>query len=458
MKFLLRCCLILCFFVMILACNSHSSLNQTNSSIHAKSVVVVGAGFAGLSAAKHLAAAGYDVTILEARDRVGGRVYTDRSTGVALDMGASWIAGLGHNNPITDIAKQASAEFSKATDYNNIIIYDADGTPGPISSEHAIAFAETAITASRDSFKVSSELSMQAMFDVLRANGKFSYLDNDREYYYLINSLFEHEFSGDASLMSAQQAWEGEELSGNDVIFPEGYDQLTDYLAEGLDIRLNAVVTKIAYADSGVTVNSSKGVFKADRVIVTVSVGVLQSGDISFTPELPTKKLNAINGLAMGTLNKLWMIFPYAFWDMDKDVIGYVSADKGQLSEWFYFDQLAQGNVLIGFNAGEYAELNEAKTDEQLTAEAMTVLKVIYGNGIPEPDHVLASRWHSDPYARGSYAYVKAGSQFSVREDYREPIADRVFFAGEAASKDYPATTEGAVITGRQAAQEIIDL
>jgi monoamine oxidase len=437
---------------MMIACSSNSSSNQD------KSVIVVGAGFAGLSAAKDLVAKGFNVTILEARNRVGGLIYTDRSTGVALDMGASWIHGLEHNNPITTIAKQAGAEFSRPTDYSNDIIYDVDGTLGPISIAHSSAFAEKALTASRDAFNVRSEESMQTMFDVLRANGQFSYLDNDREYNYLINSLFEHEFSGDASLMSAQQGWEGKDLIGDDVVFPGGYAQLTDYLAEGLDIRLGAVVSKISYNDSGVIISSSKGDFAADRVIVTVSVGVLQSGDITFTPELPIKKLAAINGLAMGTLNKLWMIFPYAFWDIDKDVIGYVSADKGRFSEWFYFDELAKGNVLIGFNAGEYGELSETKTDEQLSVEAMTVLKVMYGNSIPEPDKVLASRWHSDPYSRGSYAYVKAGSQFSVREDYRQAIDSRVFFAGEAASEDYPATPEGAVRTGRAAAKEIVDL
>ena len=447
--------LVFAFLIAILcmACDSSSS-----SGNHRESVLVVGAGFAGLSAAKKLSDEGYDVTILEARERIGGRVYTDRSTGIALDLGASWIHGLKHNNPITDIAKEAGAEFSNPTDYDNDVIYDFDGTPGPISLADSNAFANTAFKAARDAYKAGSEISIQQDLDALRADGAFSYLDNDREYNYLINSFFEHEFSGDASLMSAQQGWEGEDLSGDDIVFPDGYDQLTDYLAEGLDIRFGAVVSKILYDDTSVTVKTSAGEFIADRVVVTVSVGVLQSGDIEFEPALPAKKQKAINGLAMGTLNKVWMIFPYAFWDTDKDIIGYVSAEKGRFSEWFYFDDLAQGNILIGFNAGEYGELSEDKTDEQLTAEAMVVLKTIYGNAVPDPDQVLTSRWHSDPYARGAYAYVKAGSQFSVREDYREPIIDRVFFAGEATSSDYPATTEGAVRTGRQAATEIISL
>ncbi|MFT5839084.1 MAG: hypothetical protein ACI9UT_001586 [Flavobacteriales bacterium] len=97
-----------------------------------------------------------------------------------------------------------------------------------------------------------------------------------------------------------------------------------------------------------------------------------------------------MNGLATITLNKLWMVFSYAFWDIDKDVIGYVSADKDRLSEWFYLDEFATGNMLLGFNADEYAEFSEAKTDEQLTVKAMTVLKVIYSISIAEP--VFASR------------------------------------------------------------------
>ena len=191
---------------------------------------------------------------------------------------------------------------------------------------------------------------------------------------------------------------------------------------------------------------------------MTVSVGVLQSGDIQFEPELPASKQQAIDNLAMGTLNKIWMIFSYAFWDTDKDTIGYVSAEKGQYTEWYYFEQLSQGNVLLCFNGGEFGESSEGKSDQQLTDEAMAVLKTIYGNDIPDPSDVLVSRWHLDPYARGAYAYLKPGAQFTVREDYRSPVIDRLFFAGEATSSDYPALTEGAVRTGRQAANEIINL
>ncbi len=88
------------------------------------------------------------------------------------------------------------------------------------------------------------------------------------------------------------------------------------------------------------------------------------------------------------------MIFSYAFWDTDKDTIGYVSSTKGEYTEWYYFEELSQGNVLLCFNGGEFGESSEDKSKQQLTDEAMAVLKTIYGNDIPDPSDVLVSRWH----------------------------------------------------------------
>jgi monoamine oxidase len=307
-------------------------------------------------------------------------------------MGASWIAGI-RNNPITELAEAAGAELGDTTDYDNIAIYDFDGTADPISASEEEDFYNKTINASRDAYRARSVESMETLFDDLRNDGEFSYLNN-REYNYLVNTFYEHEYSGDVSVMSAQSAREGNDLLGGDVILPEGYDQLIDYLAEGMDVRFNTVVNAVSYDETGVVVGSNQGDFMAERVIVTVAVGVLQSGDIQFEPALPASKQRAIDNLAMGTLNKIWMIFSYAFWDTDKDTIGYVSSTKGEYTEWYYFEELSQGNVLLCFNGGEFGESSEDKSKQQLTDEAMAVLKTIYGNDIPDPSDVLVSRWH----------------------------------------------------------------
>lgn len=441
-----------CAIALCLACNGGPLSSQPISSENTTSILVVGAGFAGLSAAKRLSDQGYEVIVLEARHRLGGRVYTDRTTGIALDMGANWIHGL-DDNPITELAEAVSATLSKFTNYDNVEIFDQDGTPNPISKDDALhfeslIFAELAITECHSFGEMLTGMAARSDFDFL----------TERELAYLVNVNFEHEYSADVSLLSSEALEEGENLSGGDVIFLEGYDQLIDYLAVGLDVRLRTVVSQISHDNTGITVKSSQGSFSSDRVIVTVPLGVLQAGDIKFLPALPKQKQNAIAALGMGTLNKVWLVFPHAFWNVEKTVLGYVGELKGHFSEWFYFDELAHGNVLIGFNAGDYGEASENKTDVQLKGEAMATLRIMYGNTIPEPIDIVVSRWHSDPFAKGSYSFLKVGADASAREHLRAPVNHRLFFAGEATSSDYPATTEGAVRTGRQAADEVMAL
>ena len=426
-------------------------------SLAQEKILVVGAGFAGLAAAKELHESGYDVTVLEARNRIGGRIYTDRSTGIALDMGASWIHGL-RNNPIKDLADQLGAPLSSKTNYDNLKEYDFDGTPTPLTSSQDSAFVSWLTKQSRRAYNKKANYSYETIIESAWNNGDFDFLDNRRQLDYLVNVYIEHEFSGDVSNMSAQQWWEGEDLRGGDKVFPNGYDQLTNYLANNLDIRLNTVVTHISHDSNGVSINTNQGIFTGDRTVITLPVGVLEAGDVTFSPTLPNAKLKAIDRLEMGTLNKVWMVFPHTFWDIDKDLIGYLSVDKGHFSEWYYFDELASNNVLIAFNAGDYAEAIESKSDQEIINEAMDTLRVIYGNNIPQPENYVISRWHSDPYSKGSYAYMGAGAQRQDRTNLRSPVNNRLFFAGEATSSAYPATTQGAYETGIEAAKEIIDL
>lgn len=443
------------FLVLALLC-SIGCQEFPQTQINNEKIIVIGAGIAGLAAAKKLQDSGHEVFILEARNRIGGRIHTDRSLGYALDMGASWIHGI-DDNPIYELALESRAPLSRPTDYDNHIIYDVEGDKDPISTEQSSEFL---VQVGKRSLQWGNEKrfnkSMGELIASLRADGKLDFINNSRELDYLSNVVIEHEYAGAVEGMSAIQASEGEDLEGDDVVFPNGYDQLTEHLAKNLDIRLQQVVNEIKYDASGVTVITSQGSFTGDRVVVTLPIGVLRAGSVQFTPSLPKTKLQAIQAIGSGTLNKVWMHFAQAFWDTNKDVIGYVSEPKGQFSEFFYFPELKDGKVLIGFNAGSYGEAIEALSDEQIIDHAMATLTIMYGTQIPRPDQYKISRWHSDPYAKGSYGYLRVGAKYSHREKLRENVAQRLFFAGEATSADYAATTEGAYRTGLQAAAEII--
>lgn len=424
-------------------------------------VLVIGGGMAGLTAARDLQNAGLDVTVLEARDRLGGRTWTDtnNSIGVPLDMGASWILGT-PDSVVYDEAVAAGVITSDFTDMTNYITYDADGTPNPISLADDEEFSWVIGKACAAEARKGSNKSMQTMLEDLWDAGKFAdFTDNRREFDYLVNAYLEIEYAADVSVMSAQQCWEGVDYEPGDVILPNGFVEIVDHVATGLDIELNAVVTDIAYTSSGVTVTTSKGVFTGDRAVVTLPLGVLQAGTVSFTPALPSRKTNAINNMSMGTLQKTWMKFPYAFWDTDKFRIGHVSDPKDHFSEFYSFDDLESSNILLGFNGGQRAEDIESLTDAQITAQAMDALRAMYGSSIPEPTAVVQSRWHSDPYAKGSYAVVAPGGDINdTRNRLQEHTINRLFWAGEHTHVDNYATVTGAMLSGTKAANEIINL
>lgn len=423
-------------------------------------VVVVGAGIAGLTAARDLAAAGLEVIVLEARDRIGGRIDTDDSMGVPLDLGASWILGI-DNSVIYDTAVEAGVEVSAHTDWELFVNYDFDGTPMPISADEDYEFLSLVTMESRWHANHGTDKTMKYMLERMYRNGEFKgIIDNRREFEYLSHVYLELEYAGDVSLMSAQQAWEGEDYIGDDVIIPGGYSQIVDYLAEGLDIRLNHVVKWVEYSKEDVTIKTTDGqVFDADRAVITVPIGVLKAGDIKFDPPLPDNKRKAINELGSGTINKTWLKFPFAFWDTDQLIIGYVSQPKGIFSEWYSFDDLEHENILLGFNGGSRAIALESFTDEKITAEAMAVLRTMFGPLVPEPIEVIQTRWNEDPYSKGAYSFLAAGGDVgTTRRNLRKAVMDRLFFAGEATSVSHYATTTGAMETGARAAREIIDL
>jgi monoamine oxidase len=418
-------------------------------------IIVIGAGLAGLAAADSLAAAGYDVVLIEARDRIGGRVWTDRSLGLALDMGASWIHGV-KNNPIAQLAADASAALSDKFDYDNVEVYDASGTSDGMADDIYARFSTVFESYVDRYLQHNPKAPVQALFDDGWDKGDFDFLTH-QQLDFLINTDVEHEYATDAKELSVRAMDEGEDLPGGDVIFPQGYDAITNYLADGLSIHTESIVSAIDYDINGVRVVTNTGDYFAGRVIVTVPLGVLKAKAIIFNPALAEQKQKAIDRLGMGVLNKVWLKFPTMFWEQDKDrdTISYIGQKKGYFSEWVNAFKFAKQPVLLGFNAGEYGAAIELKSDQEITDEAMTVLRTIYGEAIPNPEAVKISRWQSDPFSYGSYSFMKVGSSSKHREHLAKPIINRVFFAGEATSIDFPATTQGAYYSGVRAAEQI---
>ncbi len=410
-------------------------------------VVIVGAGVAGLAAARELRASGFDdVLILEARDRIGGRVWTDTiGDGFPIDLGASWIQGV-DGNPISAIARDFDIATHRTDWGNGVFRYHGVGEP-----------ASPAPPGLRDFWRLAEdnpERNFQSVYEEMLTSGTFS--EADRCYLeYLLTTEVVNEYAADLSDLSYASVDGGSGSRGGDVVFPGGYGQIVDVLARGATIRRGQAVTEIDHSGPAIVVTASGGAtFEAARVIVTVPLGVLKDDFISFRPSLPSRKRSAIANLEMGVLNKTYLLFDDVFWDRDVERLQYVSADNGQWAETISLYPYMGQPILAMLNAGTFGTQLERLSDREVVARAVAALTNMYGD-VPAPSDVRVTRWRSDPWTHGSYSYVPAGSSFAEHATLGEPVGDKVFFAGEATRDDYPATVHGAYLSGVRAARQI---
>jgi monoamine oxidase len=421
------------------------------------SVLIIGAGIAGLAAGQALLQAGYSVTILEGRERVGGRVWTNRSmNNVPLEMGAAWLQGV-TGNPLSDIVEEYGIETVES-DAENIALYTADGE---VLDEETMVELDEYFSELMDEVAVYAE---ELDDDISLGDAIRTVLDewdlSEEEYAImltLVSTNIELEYAADVDDLSAWWWNSGSGFRGGNAIFLNGFDQIVDRLAQGLDIRLNELVNRVEYSEEGAFVQTENERYEADYAIVTLPLGVLKNGSVTFEPQLPNAKRTAISNLGMSVLNKAYLRFPEVFWDRDVEWIGYLGDGSGEwaasVNIYAYFNE----PVLLLFNAGEFGLAIEDLSDDEIANRAMDMLRRVYGEHIPEPEEVLVTRWGKDHFSFGSYSSIYLGASPDDRSALAEPLDNVLFFAGEATSVDYAATVHGALLSGRRAAQEIIE-
>lgn len=299
----------------------------------AETVAVVGAGVSGLAAALWLSEEGYDVTVLEARNRIGGRVWTDRRLGLPVDLGASWIHGT-DGNPLTDLAEAQGARVV-ATD-DSFVTRGGDG--------RRMADAETPVW-------LENVLSVQ------------------------------HSLGADTQNINSRAYWMGSDYGGEEVILPYGYDQLFDGVSSALDIRLGHVLKGVEVDEDGVHLSDSKGREATfDAVILTVPLGVLKQGNITFSPQLPRRKLDAISRLGMGTLDKVYLRYNNVFWDEDVTWIATPEngLPQGQFNQWLNLHRYTGQPVIMAFNGAQPARDLAGLSDAEVVNRAHQTLLSAY--------------------------------------------------------------------------------
>ena len=418
-------------------------------------VVIVGAGIAGLAAARKLIDSGCEVLVVESRERIGGRIFTDNSWAEApMDMGASWIHGT-RGNPISDLAREAGARVV-TTSYDNSVCYDTDGKAldeaGETRMEQLRKKLNRCLRAAQEEEK---DQSIQAAASAL-LNAGGAAPGERKEVEFLLNSTIEQEYGGSIAELSVQWYDDDASFPGGDGLFPGGYQAIPDFLARGVTVALGETVNRVEWNSQQAVVTTGKAVHSADCVLITLPLGVLQKGQVVFTPGLPEGKCRAISALGMGTLNKCFLRFPSVFWPATVDWLEYIPEDRGRWTEWVNFSQVCGKPVLLGFNAADFGREIEAWSNADIVSDAMKTLRAIFGRQIPDPSDFQITRWASDPFALGSYSFNALGSNPGMRNDLAKPVDGRIFFAGEATDRKYFGTVHGAYFSGIRAAMEIL--
>ncbi|GGG11029.1 amine oxidase [Rhodococcoides trifolii] len=423
--------------------------------------LVLGAGIAGSTVARILAGAGRRVIVLEARDRVGGRLWTSRTGGDVLDYGASWIHGV-DGNPL---ATAADAFGLRTTEFT-VGSFQPDGRPIAYYSPAGIRLTDD------DAARFASDIHS---FDVVLArvvtasergtsygdcvDAALSQCDWDDDRRARVHEFMRHRAEEQLGVWIDDLDAHGlddDAIFGDEVVFPDGYDRLATHLTDGLDVRLEHTATRVTWSSTGVTVETDRGVFEAARTVITVPVGVLKSSGFVVEPELPDPVARALRRLEMNAFEKVFLRFPTKFWDDDV----YAVRRQGEAGRWWHswYDVSVPGGspTLLTFAAGPCARETRNWPDTRIADSVLDALRELYGDLVVRPDRVHVTRWQDDPFSRGSYSYPTVGSTPTDHDDLATPVGGVLHLAGEATWTDDPSTVTAALRSGHRAAERIL--
>ena len=402
-------------------------------------VIIVGAGAAGLSAARVAKEEGLTFTLLEASHRIGGRALTEEiAPGQPFDLGCHGMHSASLN-PFVAIAESYGFAYRRESGWDRDIHHR-----GSRLDDDALTEIDEYFASKDKAFAAALEAEDKAVSDVVDLESPWALYD---AYWFSLGCSCDMDQTGVHDVCAYRETCE-------DWPVMDGYGALLAAWAASIPVILNAEATKVTLAGDGVTVTTRKGAVRGRTVLLTVSTNILASGRISFEPRLPAWKETAAAELPLGVHNRIAMLLkdlPQDWRDNDKTVLlGESDVPMGvQLGPY-------GTSWAVGVTGGRFASWLERagqKTSVECLAEH---LKAAWEPSIAKhfTNRVIVTAWQGDPWTLGSYSAATPGNAHQ-RLELARPIDDRIFFAGEATNPEFHATCHGAWLSGRRAMHEI---
>jgi monoamine oxidase len=421
-------------------------------------VIVVGAGMAGLAAASELRALGLDVLVLEARNKIGGRVDTDYEfASHPIERGAEFVHG---ENVVTwELIRKFGLQTLSALEDDDSLFIDAAGQFLPITQAAKLPGGDSLKFMSTRSGVyelakswVKSRKPDTDLSSMLQANGVVL----DPKFYPIVSHSFEGLDAAGLQQLGVyglvETSYEGD--GDADFRITEGYSSLSHHLARELQIRLAEPVDRVTWNASGACVTTAAGnTLEARKIVITVPLAQLQKSAIRFEPPLTSDKQNAINRLGAGHIVKIILQFDDPFWPASMECF---ATDK-RTGFWWRpgWNRPDEASVLTAYAGAALADRLVSLGNDAAIQIALDDLNQLFGNSVKTKyTHGMVLNWQAEPYIEMAYSFCPVGAA-GLRRVLSYAVEGVLFFAGEATSVERNATVHGAIESGRRAAREV---
>ena len=428
-----------------LAASAASAASAGTSAIAATGdfdVVIIGAGAAGIAAARRLAGTRARIALIEASGRLGGRCFTDSSTfGVPFDRGAHWIH-VPDLNPVTPLAMKSGFDIYPAPSDQRVRIGRRYARTGEM---------EDYLTATVRANRAIAEAG-RGRQDVSCAQALPKDLGDWQPTIEFVLGPFG--CAKDLAEVSALDFSRSVERN-NDMFCREGLGALIAKLADGLPVQLSRPASLIDWSERNrIEIRTTKGLLVTRTVIVTVSTGVLMSDKLKFEPELPRRYFDAIEKLRLGSYDHIALELPGNPLSLQRDELVFEKAGSARTAAIL---ANISGTALYTIEvAGKFGADLAASGEPEMVSFALDWLTGLYGADIRKAvKRTSATRWNYEPWTLGAFSAAAPGGQWA-RAALAEPVRDRIFFAGEATHETLWGTVGGAWASGERAADAVL--